>query len=79
MGVRISNERQGVELEWDEVTDEKVTVYAKGSDGKWHNTNEMDNDGHALISYPADHKGESLIEVRDADGTVVDSGTISVG
>lgn len=79
MGVRVSSNRRGVELDWDEVGDGKVTVYAQGADGKWHNTNEMDNDGQALVSYPADFKGESLIEVRAADGTVVDTGTISVG
>jgi len=79
MAVRISNERQGVELEWDETGDDQVTVYAQGEDGSWHNTNQMGNDGRALVSYPANFTGESLVEVRTADGTVVDSGTIKIG
>lgn len=78
MAVRISNERQGVELEWDEITDDDVTVYAQGEDGSWHNTNSMSNDGRALVSYPAKFRGESLVEVRAGDGTVIDSGTIKI-
>jgi hypothetical protein len=77
--VRISSERQGVELEWDETSSDNVTVYAQGDDGEWHNTSEMSNDGKALVSYPAGFRGESLVEVRSADGTVIDSGTIKVG
>lgn len=78
MAVRISNERRGVELEWDETGDEPVTVYAEGEKGDVHNTAEMPNDGHALVSYPADFEGESKVEVRNAHGDVIDSGTITV-
>lgn len=79
MTVRLSVERKGVEVDWDETGDEEVTVYAKGEDDKWHNTSEMKNDGRAALSYPKDFKGASLIEVRNAAGDVLDSGTVNVG
>lgn len=79
MPVTSNVERKGVEVKWDETSDGTVTVYAKGPDGKWHNTSEMPNDGFAALSYPADFKGSSDVEVRDADGNVLSSGTIDVG
>ena len=80
MAVTLGTERKGVEVKWTEgIGDQKVTVYAQGEDGKWHNTAEMKSDGYALLAYPADFKGSSLVEVRAADGSVLDSGTIKVG
>jgi hypothetical protein len=80
MTVRLSVERKGVEVDWDETGDEPVTVFAKGeNEENWHNTNEMKNDGRAALSYPKDFKGTSLIEVRNAAGDVLDSGTVNVG
>lgn len=80
MTVTVNVERKGVEVNWEAGdSSDAVKVYAQGSDGRWHNTAEMPNDGHALLSYPADFEGDSLVEVRNAAGDVVDSGTISVG
>jgi hypothetical protein len=53
-------------------------VYAQGVGRDWHNTSEMPNDGKAVLSYPADFTGTSLVEIRAIDGSVLDSGTIVV-
>ena len=55
-----------------------VQVFAQGQEGDWSNTAVMPNDGLAVLSYPQDFKGESYIEVRALDGSLVDSGTIKV-
>jgi hypothetical protein len=82
MGVEVNVERKAVEVKWDAEAggagDDGVTVYAQGKDGEWHNTAQMPNDGLAALSYPADFTGESYVEVRDANGEVLDSGTIEV-
>lgn len=80
MAVAVNVERKAVEVKWDSSSEASpVVVYALGSDNQWHNTAEMPNDGKAALSYPADFEGESLVEVRDLDGNVIDSGTIEVG
>jgi hypothetical protein len=55
-----------------------VQVFAQGQDGDWSNTAVMPNDGEAPLHYPSGFKGESYVEVRGLDGTLVDSGTITV-
>jgi len=55
-----------------------VQVFAQGQDGDWSNTAVQPNDGLALLSYPKGFKGESYVEVRALDGSLVDSGTITV-
>ena len=55
-----------------------VQVFAQGQEGDWSNTAVMANDGLAVLSYPKDFKGESYVEVRALDGSLVDSGTITV-
>jgi len=55
-----------------------VQVFAQGQEGDWSNTAVMPNDGLAVLSYPKDFKGESYVEVRGLDGSLVDSGTITV-
>ena len=55
-----------------------VQVFGQGQDGDWSNTAVQPNDGLALLSYPKGFSGESYIEVRALDGTLVDSGTIQV-
>jgi len=81
MAVRLNVERKAVEIEWDETSGaDRVVVYGQGEkEGEWHNTSEMNNDGLAALSYPRDFTGSSLIEVRDLDGNVLDSGTVEVG
>jgi len=56
-----------------------VQVFAQGQEGDWSNTAVQPNDGLALLSYPKGFKGESYVEVRGLDGSLVDSGTIEVG
>lgn len=55
-----------------------VQVFGLGQGGDWSNTAVQPNDGLAFLSYPKDFKGESYIEVRGLDGTLVDSGIITV-
>jgi hypothetical protein len=55
-----------------------VQIFAEGQEGDWSNTPVMPNDGLAVLTFPKDFKGESYIEVRALDGTLVDSGTITV-
>lgn len=55
-----------------------VQVFAQGQEGDWSNTAVMPNDGLAVLSYPKDFKGESYVEVRALDGSLVDSGSITV-
>jgi hypothetical protein len=79
MAVEVNVERKAVEVKWETGDyDGTVTVFAQGADGDWHNTSDMPNDGHCVLSYPADFEGESYVEVEGSDG-VIDSGTIQVG
>jgi hypothetical protein len=55
-----------------------VQVFAEGQDGDWSNTAIMPNDGEAALHYPESFSGESYVEVRGLDGTLIDSGTITV-
>jgi hypothetical protein len=55
-----------------------VQVFAQGQEGDWSNTEVMPNDGLAVLTYPKDFTGESYVEVRALDGSLVDSGTITV-
>jgi hypothetical protein len=56
-----------------------VQVFAQGQDGDWSNTAVQPNDGLAVLTYPKGFTGESYVEVRALDGSLVDSGTIEVG
>jgi len=55
-----------------------VQVFAQGQEGDWSNTAVMPNDGEAALHYPKDFTGESYVEVRALDGSVIDSGTVTV-
>jgi hypothetical protein len=81
MALRVNSERKGISLSWDETFEagfaEEVTVYATGEEGDVHNKLPQKNNGEAGVFYPASFTGESLIEVRSDEGTVV-SETISV-
>jgi len=55
-----------------------VQVFAQGQEGDWSNTSVMPNDGEAALHYPKDFTGESYVEVRALDGSVIDSGTVTV-
>jgi hypothetical protein len=55
-----------------------VQVFAQGQDGDWSNTAVQPNDGLAALAYPKGFTGESYVEIRGLDGTLVDSGTFTV-
>lgn len=79
MAVRLNSERKGVSILWDEVDEsQEVTVYATGEQGDVHNKLPQPNNGEAGLFFPADFSGSAHVEIKDADGNVVDSGTIEV-
>lgn len=81
MAVSLNTERKGISLTWDVAEgdeDKEVTVYATGEGGDVHNKVPQKNTGEAGVFYPGDFSGSSDIEIRDADGNVLDSGTITV-
>lgn len=79
MAVRLNTERKGVSLVWDNVDDsQEVTVYATGEAGDVHNKLPQANNGEAGVFFPGDYSGSAHIEIRDADGNVVDEGEITV-
>lgn len=78
MTVRLNTARKGISLVWDNTGDQEVTVFATGEGGDVHNKLPQANNGEAGVFYPGDFSGSSHIEVRDADGNVVDEGDISV-
>ena len=82
MAVTLNSKRKGVSILWSNVGDEQalenVTVYATGEDGDVHNKVPQPNTGEAGLFYPADFSGSSHIEIRDAEGNVLDEGDIKV-
>ena len=80
MTVTLNTQRKGVSILWDNKGSDatEVTVYATGEDGDVHNKAPVPNSGDAGLFYPATFSGSSHIEIRDADGNVLDSGDITV-
>ncbi len=82
MAVRLSdNARDGYTVRWDVdegATDELVTLYAVGAKDDVHNKAPQVNNGMAGVFYPDGFTGSSFIEIRDAEGNVLDSGTITI-
>ena len=79
MSVRLNDSvRDGHPIIWDNVGDQEVTVYATGEAGDVHNKLPQPNNGRAGLFYPEGFSGSSHIEVRDADGNVVDEGDITI-
>lgn len=79
MAVRLNTERKGVSLVWDNVDEsQQVTVYATGEGGDVHNKLPQANNGEAGVFYPGDFSGSSHIEIRDAEGNVIDEGSIEL-
>ena len=79
MTVTLNTTRKGVSILWDSLDDtQEVTVYAMGENGDVHNKLPQKNTGEAGLFYPATFSGSSKIEIRDVDGSVVDSGEIAV-
>jgi hypothetical protein len=82
MAVRLNDAaRDGRVIRWDVAEgteDTEVTVYATGEEGDVHNKLPQKNTGVAGIFYPVGFSGSSFVEIKDADGNVIDSGDISV-
>ena len=79
MAVKLNSERKGVSLVWDNTGDQEVTVYAsREGDPIEHNKLPQKNTGEAGVFFPGDFSGSAHIEIRDADGNVVDEGDITV-
>jgi hypothetical protein len=80
MTVTLNTQRKGVSILWDANGDssKQVTVFATGEDGDVHNKAPVPNSGEAGLFYPTEFEGSSDIEIRDADGNVLDSGAIAV-
>lgn len=79
MAVRLNTERKGVSLVWDNVDEsQQVTVFATGEHGDVHNKLPQANNGEAGVFFPGDFSGSSHIEIRDAEGNVVDEGSIEL-
>jgi hypothetical protein len=82
MTVRLNDPaRDGYTIHWDVAEgdeDKEVTVYATGERGDVHNKAAQKNTGTAGIFYPDGFSGSSQIEIKDADGNVLDSGEVSV-
>lgn len=80
MTVTLNTERKGVSILWDSNGSDakEVTIYATGEQGDVHNKAPVPNSGEAGLFYPVDFSGSSKIEIKDADGNVLDSGEIAV-
>lgn len=82
MSVRLNDStRDGYPIVWDVAEGDEhkeVTVFATGEAGDVHNKLSQPNNGKAGLFYPDGFSGSSHIEVRDADGNVLDSGDISI-
>ena len=79
MSVSINSDRRLIEVSYDAGDhDGPVQLFATGEAGDIHNTAELPNDGLAVLAYPASFTGSSDVEVRDLEGNVLDSGSISV-
>jgi len=81
MAVRANTERKGLSLLWDVAEgdeDKDVTVYATGEGGDVHNKLPQKNTGEAGVFYPGDFSGSSHVEIRDADGNVLDEGDVKI-
>jgi hypothetical protein len=82
MAVRLNDPaRDGYTIHWDVAPgdeDKEVTVFATGEKGDVHNKRSQPNNGVAGVFYPEGFSGSSKIEIKDADGNVLDSGDISV-
>jgi len=79
MPVRLNDSaRDGYPIVWDNVGDGEVTVFAEGEAGDVHNKRPQPNNGKAGLFYPDGFVGSSHIEVRDADGNVIDEGDIEI-
>lgn len=80
MPVEINVERKAVEIKWDPSDyDGNVRVVATGEAGDVHNTSDMPNDGKAVLSYPAEFSGNSVVQVLGVDDdAIVDEGDITI-
>jgi hypothetical protein len=79
VAVEINSEKKAIELQWDPGEyDGDVTLELTGGAGDVHTTRPGPNDGYAPVTYPAEFTGSTQVRVLDADGNVIDEGSIEV-
>ena len=81
MAVKVSYDRKAILVTWepgDHKGDVQLFFTNPGDLSDISNTDARANDGEGVASVPYDFTGEINVEVKDADGNVIDSGTISV-
>lgn len=79
--VAVSYDRKAILVTWDpgDYEGEVALYFTNPSDSSdVSNTDARDNDGEAVATVPATFIGAILCEVRDSDGNVIDSGTLSI-
>ena len=79
MAVELSNDRKAVEITWDAsaLSGKKVTIKCVNPDGGDVSTRKTENDGKAVITFPAGYSGETHVTVTDMGGRE-ETGTIEV-
>jgi hypothetical protein len=80
MTVEVDVERQAVGISWDTdlVQGKVVTLKAENvANDDVSTRGEMPNDGHAVLTYPQNYHGSSLVTVRGSEEGE-DTGTITV-
>jgi hypothetical protein len=79
MAVELSNDRKAVEITWDSslVNGKKVEIRCVNPENQDISTRKTENDGKAVITFPADYSGMCHVTVVGA-GDTEDSGTIFV-
>lgn len=81
MAVKLSFDRKAVEITWDatKVKGPRVRIVATNQAdlSDYSIRTNVDNDGRAVLTYPADYIGSSLIVVEGA-GQSRDEGTIDI-
>jgi len=80
MAVATRTDRHAFVVTWDAGDGEgDVQLFFTSPDGDdVSNTDARTNDGEAVATVPADFSGDINVEVRASDGSVVDSGTITL-
>lgn len=80
MAVSEFSDRKAVVVQWDAGDYEgPVTLKLTNPEsGDVSSTELSSNAGYAAVTYPLDYSGETDVQVCDADGNVLDEGSVSV-
>lgn len=79
MAVELSLDRKAVEITWDKdaLNGKKVEIRCVNPDNMDVSTKTTANDGRAVITFPKEYSGETVVYVSGA-GSTVETGTIEV-